>query len=68
MRKCGIIAGAESIREEQDTELAYHFSQEINGINTTIEEYIEGIKRVSKEEIMEIARKMTIDTIFFLRD
>ncbi len=34
----------------------------------TFEEYEEEINKVSKEEIMDFAKKVNIDTIYFLRN
>ena len=66
--KTGIIANIKAIADEQDTELAYYFGQEIAQNKTSIEEYEEKINNVSKEDIINIANRVSINTIYFLRD
>ena len=63
-----IIATIENIEEEQDTEISYYFGQEISNSQVTIQEYIEKIKEVSKEQIVEVANNISINTIYFLKD
>ncbi len=57
-----------SINAEQDTEITYYYGQELSDNFTTIEEYIEKINSVTKEQIQEIAKTISINTIYFLRD
>lgn len=66
--KAGIIANVKAISDEQDTELTYYFAQELSGNKTSIEEYIKIILQVSREDIINIANKIFINTIYFLRD
>ena len=66
--KAGIIANVKAISDEQDTELTYYFAQELSGNKTSIEEYIKIILQVSREDIINIANKISINTIYFLRD
>ena len=66
--KTGILANIKTIEDEQDTELTYYFGQELAQRRTTIEEYEEKINNVSKENIINIANKVSINTIYFLRD
>ena len=57
-----------SISAEQDTEISYYYGQELSDTFTTIEEYIEKINKVTKEQIEEIAKNININTVYFLRD
>lgn len=66
--KKGIISSIKSIDDEQDTKITYFFGQELNNSNTSLEEYIQKVQNVSKEEIINIANKVKIDTIYFLKD
>ena len=66
--KRSIISTVKTITEEQDTEITYYFGQEISNIKYTLEEYIEQINKVSKEQIEDLAKKIKINTIYFLRD
>nr|WP_246625028.1 pitrilysin family protein [Fictibacillus nanhaiensis] len=47
------------------SEVLYH--NVVAGTNRTIEEWMEGIKRVTKEDVVKVAQKVTLDTIFFLK-
>lgn len=66
--KTNIISTINFIPEEQDTELIYYFSQEISGYKMGYEEYIKKIKDVTKENIIDLANRIQINTIYFLRN
>lgn len=66
--KKGIIATIKTIPDEQDTQITYYFGQELSQNKITEEEYEERIKNVTKDEVVEIAQKVQINTIYFLRD
>ena len=68
MQKCGIVSIIKSIPDEQDTGITYYLGQELSEYKMTFEEYEEEIQKVTKEEIMEFAKKVHIDTIFFLKN
>ena len=57
-----------SIPETQDSELTYYFSQELSDEFVSIEDYIAKINSVTKEQILNIANNVQINTIYFLRD
>ncbi len=63
-----IIESVKSITAEQDTEITYYYGQELAGTNITIKEYEERINNINKEQIVEVANKVNIHTIYFLRD
>ena len=63
-----IIATIENIPEEQDTEISYYFGQELANTNTTTEEYKEKIENVTKEQIVEVAKSVKMNTIYFLKN
>ena len=62
--KAGIVA----IESEQDTGIIYYIGQEISKTNTTIEEYQKNIEEITKEDIIEIANTININTIYFLKN
>ncbi len=62
--KAGIVA----IETEQDTGIIYYIGQEISKTNTTIEQYAKNIEAITREDIIEIANSIQINTIYFLRD
>ncbi len=66
--KIGIIATVKTISDEQDTEVSYYFGQELSKNKTSVEEYISKIESVSKEDIIGVADKISINTIYFLKD
>lgn len=57
-----------SIPESQDSEITYYFSQEISDEMVSIEDYIKKINEVNKNQIIDIANKIQINTIYFLKD
>lgn len=63
-----IIATIENIPEEQDTEISYYLGQELAGTNISVEEYKEKIQNVTKEQIIEVAKSVKMNTIYFLRN
>ena len=66
--KKGIIAAIKTIDDEQDTGITYYFGQELANSNVSEEEYIKKIESINKEEIVDIANKVQINTIYFLKD
>lgn len=64
----GIISMIKSIPDEQDTGITYYLGQELSEHKMTFEEYEKEIKAVTKEEIVELANKIDIDTIYFLKN
>ena len=66
--KKGIIATIKTIEDEQDTEVSYYFGQELSNQKVLVKEYIEKIEKVNKKNIIDIANKITINTIYFLKD
>ena len=66
--KKGIISQINTIDDEQDTEIIYFLGQELTGLNETIEQYKENINNVTKDQIQNVASKVEINTIYFLRN
>ncbi len=62
--KSGIVA----IETEQDTGIVYYIGQEISKTNTSIEEYLTNIEEITREDIIEIANSVKINTIYFLKN
>lgn len=61
-----LIASISKIEDEQASEISYTLAQEISGDTKDINEIIENINRVNKENVMEVANNLRIDTIYFL--
>ena len=66
--KKGIIATIKTIDDEQDTGITYYFGQELSQSNISIEEYIDKIEKVSKDDIIHVAKNVAVDTVYFLKD
>ena len=66
--KNGIIASIKTIDDEKDTEITYYFGQELSGTKTSLEEYIENIQKINKADVLEVAKQISINTIYFLKN
>lgn len=66
--KVNIVSTIKFIPEEQDTELLYYFSQELSGYQMNSEEYINKVNSITKEQIIELANRIQINTIYFLKN
>ena len=63
-----IISSIKSISAEQDTEITYDYGQELSSEHMAIKEYEEKIQNTTREQIIEIANKININTIYFLKN
>ena len=63
-----IISAINSVEEEQDTEISYYLGQELARTKCTLEEYKKEIEKVTKEQIQDIAQRIQVNTIYFLRN
>ncbi len=63
-----IISSIKTIDDEQDTSIIYYFGQEMSSNKKSVEDYIKRIEKVSKEDVLKIANKVEINTIYFLRN
>ena len=52
--------------DEAGSMIALAYNRDITHIHETSEEYIEKLKNVTLEEIVEVAKKVKLDTIYFL--
>lgn len=63
-----MISGLESAQDEQDSEITYYIGQELSGMLTTFDEYVEKINEVKLEDVKNVGSKIKINTIYFLRN
>ena len=63
-----IISTIKSIDDEQDTEITYFLGQELTDNKTTLEEYMQAVQGVTKDNVVDIANRVNINTIYFLKD
>ena len=61
-----VIGTLKSIPESQEDTIGFSYDQSLFGDNVTIEEYIENMKNITKEQIVEVAQNITINTIYYL--
>ena len=61
-----LYASFKSIPDTQDSEISYYFAQELSEKFVSLDENIEQIKSVTRDQIIEIAKKIQINTIYFL--
>lgn len=65
--KCYLISGIKSIPEDQDSEIVYYIGAEIAKTEESLEKYIENIQKVTREDIIEFAKQIQYNTIYFLK-
>ena len=66
--KKSIIDSIRTVDDEQDSQITYIFGQEMSGEKLSLEKYQENINKVNKEEILDVAKGVAINTIYFLRN
>ena len=66
--KTYLISSLKNVEEEQDTEIIYYIGQEISKTNMSLEEYISKIETVTKEQVVELANSIQINTVYFLKN
>lgn len=66
--KKGILAAIKLIDDEQDTQITYCFGQELSKNEVDLENYMKKIQKVTKQDVINIANKVKINTIYFLRN
>lgn len=63
-----ILAGVDAINEEQDSQILFLFGQELSKMPLTIDEHKNNIQKVTKEQIIEFANNIQLNTIYFLKN
>lgn len=63
-----IISTIASIKEEQDTGITYYFARELSESKYSPEEYTKRVQKITKEDILKVAKKVSINTIYFLKN
>ena len=66
--KTYIVSNIKNIKEEQDLEMLHYINQEISNRYIDYDEYIKLIEEVTIEDIIELSKKIQINTIYFLRN
>lgn len=63
-----MFSGLKAIEDEQSSEIVYYFGEELTGKFISFEEYAKNLERVTKEDIIKIAKTIEINTIYFLKN
>lgn len=63
-----LISSIQSIETEQDTQIVFYIGHELSKVDYSIEEYIEKVQSVTKQQIIDFAKTVKINTIYFLRN
>lgn len=61
-------ASLRGIPEEQDSELTYYYGQELSEKETSLEEYLQKVELVTKQQVEDLAQRVCTNTIYFLRN
>ena len=61
-----IIASFKSMQDEQDSEISFYFGRKIKKESKDIDKQIKEVSEVTKQNIVDVANKIKINTIFFL--
>ncbi len=56
-----------SYYDDQRAMAMYYLGEKIKGTNVALEENIESIKRVTPEDVSAVAKKLQLDTVYFLK-
>ena len=63
-----VKSGIAAIETEQDTGIIYYIGQEISKTNVSVDEYRKIMEEITREDIIEIANNIQINTIYFLKN
>ena len=55
------------MKESQEDLIAYYFDQKLYEENLSVNQYIEKLENVTKQEVIDIAKDIKLDTIYFLQ-
>ena len=61
-----IMANLNLIPESQEDLIAYYFDQKLYDENLSLEDYIKSIEKVTKQDVIDLAKDVKLDTIYFL--
>ncbi|MGB9809380.1 MAG: M16 family metallopeptidase, partial [Caldanaerobacter sp.] len=66
--KKSLYTSLNAIKDNATSKADYYLSQKIAGANLGIEEFIKKIEKVSKEDVVEVSKKVKLDTVYFMRN
>lgn len=62
-----ITASVDAIPESEEDMIAFYFDQRLFDENLTVQDYLNKLENVTKEQVIQIAKKVSVDTIYFLK-
>ena len=62
-----ITASVDAIPESAEDMIAFYFDQRLFDENLTVQDYLNKLENVTKEQVIQIAKKVSVDTIYFLK-
>lgn len=62
-----IVSSLKLISESQEDLITYYFDQKLYEENLSLDQYIANIEKVTKEDVINISKDITLDTIYFLQ-
>lgn len=62
-----IIALIKAVKEDQDAELAYYLGCELAKNYLSLDEYIDRVEKITREDVISIAGTVFVNTIYFLK-
>lgn len=66
--KVGLINSMKTIKDSIGGLSDFYFAQAMGKTNSTVEEIIDNIANVKKEDIVEVSKGIVLDTVYFLRN
>ena len=66
--KAYIVSLLRNSLEDQDAEMCFYVGCELSQIYKPIEEYMDCVQKVTKEEVISIANSVFVNTIYFLKN
>jgi len=64
--KKNIVTGLRSMADSQIGIVNFYLGQDLSGTNETFESIIEKVKKVRKEDVVSVASRVVLDTVYFL--
>jgi len=55
-----------AMKDNATSKSDYYLSQKIAGVDLNIEEFIKKVEKVTKEDVVEVAKKVKLDTVYFM--
>ena len=62
-----IVNTCNSYYDDQRALASYYLSESLTDTNRSLDEYIDNIKKVTVEDVTKIAKKLKLDTVYFLK-